>query len=359
MRSFNDYSNGPLFRKRSDKPGHGTNRAHYRTTYGGINPSVMRVDSDTDDKSSMQMWDSFLSGGQTLRFKKEKNKIEEKVEKEEHPLLSILQNAGIVDSVSTDSLFQDRSTAFLQENSKAKRFGVHGQFRRGGRPSSNGMRFSSSRGGGGGGGQPNYAPGAPQFSSPNYGSQPPSFASPRMTNYNMFQDQGQQQQQQQGEQLNIDSVQPDAFTGAGPSGGNPFGGNMPPPAAPSYEYSQISSGGRGGRPVPPPPPPTLPAMTRGKSPRPTAPSSPPSSSGGSMSSSSSSSSNSNLPPMSMGPFSAGTQKTSTKMPEMPAGIDVHFLPRFKETSTSFVHGAAAFKDGMHPTPPLPRTPPHG
>eukprot|EP00938_MAST-03A_sp_MAST-3A-sp1_P004928 g4928.t1 len=65
--------------------------------------------------------------------------------------------------------------------------------------------------------------------------------------------------------------------------------------------------------------------------------------------------NSNLPPMSMGPFSPGTQK-STKMPEMPSGIDVHFLPRFKETSTSVIHGAAAFKNGMHPTPPLPRAP---
>ena len=340
-RTFNDFSDGPLFRKRADKPGHGTNRAHYRSTYASTNPSMMRMDSSADeDKSSMQMWDSFLSGGQTLRFQEEKKKnakTEQRasVEKEKHPLLSILQDAGVVNSIFEDS----EESAFLQENSKAKRprglrrtsASSFGQFRRGG--GGNDMRFSDSRRGGQ----------QQQQQQPSYSS----FSSPRMTNYNMFQD-NQQQQQQQGEQLNIDSVQPDAFTQAGPSGGNPFGGNMPPPAAPNYEYSQVNVGG--GHPAPPPPPPPLPAMQRGKSPRPTSPSSPPTMNGGG------GGGNSNLPPMSMGPFSPGTQKSSTKMPEMPSGIDVHFLPRFKETSTSIIHGAAAFKNGMHPTPPLPRAP---
>ena len=130
----------------------------------------------------------------------------------------------------------------------------------------------------------------------------------------MFQD--NQQQQQQGEQLNIDSVQPDAFTQAGPSGGNPFGGNMPPPAAPNYEYSQVNMGG--GHPAPPPPPPPLPAMQRGKSPRPTSPSSLPTMNGGG-------GGNSNLPPMSMGPFSPGTQKSSRKCRRCPQESMYFFL----------------------------------
>ena len=223
MRTFNDFSDGPLFRKRADKPGHGTNRAHYRSTYASTNPSMMRMDSSADeDKSSMQMWHSFLSGGQTLRFQEDKKnnaKTEQRasVEKEKHPLLSILQDAGVVNSIFEDS----EESAFLQENSKAKRprglrrtSASSGQFRRGG--GGHDMRLSDSRRGGQ----------QQQQQQPSYSS----FSSPRMTNYNMFQD--NQQQQQQGEQLNIDSVQPDAFTQAGPSGGNHFGGNMPPPAAP-------------------------------------------------------------------------------------------------------------------------------
>jgi len=148
----------------------------------------------------------------------------------------------------------------------------------------------------------------------------------------------------------IAAVQPSAVSFAGKSSGNPFGGSMPAPAAPNYEYGAHA----GSHPSPPPPPPALPSGR--EAPRPHMPSSPPTTN-----------SDTRAVPMSIGPYSpnvdsqGGSSSSSNArrpaMPEMPVGMDMKFLPRFKATSTH-VTTAQNTHPSRHPTPPLPQRPPH-
>lgn len=313
-----DFRSGPLFRFRADRLGHGGNNFHYRSSYG--------TPEGTDRSPPDVMWQSFVGTSRGAERGPDRSAAARRTAASAHPLLSILDNIGIGGGLAQGDEFE----SFLQEGQD------RGHGLRQASPSSYGEMFR----------RPQQQPQASQmrFSSSQNAPNPNNMYGGDQSLFNM-----------NGANPSIASVQPGVMNDPGPSSGNPFGGNMPPPSAPHYEYG---NGGMSSRPSPPPPPPTLPAMRSGKSPRPSVPSGPPSAS--------SSSSTSGVFPQSVGPFSPGVQSSggnapsATSMPEMPTGVNVNFLPRFKERSVavkkSSSRGQTAFKNGAPPAPPLPKRP---
>eukprot|EP00940_MAST-03C_sp_MAST-3C-sp2_P000879 g879.t1 len=329
-----DYSKAPLFRFRADRDGHGANRMNYRGSGGGFRmPNVQAAPGSFEDFFAKDARQRFGGLG------------------EEHPLLSILDRAGIGsggDASSFSLLQENMKSTHKMKADAARPFGLrsaqgqtYGQ-----------MRQAAAANAGNGNGNFRFASNGGDPTSSGFGS---NMMHQQMNAHPELQDMNTANP-------SIGAVQPGALKSAGPSGGDPFGGSMPAPAAPSYTYSSVSSAAGNGRPAPPPPPPPVPMPGR-QSRSPSAPPSIPASThSGASSTNVMLKGGPSVPSVSRGP-GAGQ---SDSMPEMPSGLNLKFLPRFKESSAKIVdsghsnanvHGAAAYVNGGHPTPPLPKRPP--